>query len=110
MTLDRARIEEIARGTEGVPDGPWSAHMDDYTLHVARGSFIPDNYTLALCATGEHAGYLVRYLASVDPQTVSELCRLALIGLRAEQALTPVLDQMRANLGERLYPNQEQSQ
>lgn len=71
--LNADDLVKLLEGLEGVPAGPWSAHMDDLTLHVERSSFIPDNYTLALCATGDHAYKLTPHLARCDPDTIRAL-------------------------------------
>lgn len=67
------RLWAILDGCEGVPKGPWAAYMDDYTVHMDASHFIPDNLTLALCATGTHAFKLTPHIARLDPQTVSAI-------------------------------------
>jgi len=73
MTIDIEAIKAAAE--KATPGMVWFAHMDELKLkaHPPGSSFINDEITLALCATGEHACRVVSYLAEVQPSAVLEI-------------------------------------
>lgn len=106
MTLPLSRIEAILKGTEGVTPGPWlyrPYEFDDWGW--IRGG-PPDADGRLWPVANARAGRLLsgdaydtyrinnldpfeanaRHIANCDPQTIAELCALAIEGLKARQA------------------------
>jgi hypothetical protein len=118
MTLTSTKVIEIAAGTEGVQGGPWK--LDKFACYIWAPSEKGGDFPL-MDEPGEHGrvaelrgwGYYTgnghgalglhpdeaknrqrltgEHVARLDPATVKELCRLALIGIEAEQAYRPCL-------------------
>lgn len=97
--MDRARIEEIAKGVEGVTPGPWAVYdgcswrrigtapvlgRDYDDCAVLYPNVASDGHPDMNAGRGQDTYANLNHIARLDPQTVSELCRLALIGLGKE--------------------------
>jgi hypothetical protein len=110
MTLTSTKVKEIAAGTEGVTPGPWERvdcdnHTDRGKVHsYAVSQFdakwsphIVDALNSGVAServeSDEDGSYVwdeqgekdLAHIANCDPDTVKELCRLALIGIEAER-------------------------
>ena len=89
-TLSDTKVREIAAGTEGAQAGPWVAFHDEPSQrHYGKGVWTVNergNPSGFVCAANKatHA-----HIANCDPDTIKELCRLALIGIEAERAAHP---------------------
>jgi hypothetical protein len=92
--LSDERLREISAGCEGVTRGPWragpQAHYDDDVELYTTEPFTDQIGTLVCDGmNAEHDAKInAAHIARLDPDTVKELCRLALIGLEAERSAT----------------------
>ena len=83
-TMNRDKILEIAAGTEGVPNGEWADDKSQTPNIVAS-----ERYNLAttrlLYTPLAQVEAVTRHFLNCHPDTIKELCRLALIGIEAER-------------------------
>ncbi len=82
MPLTSTKVIEIAAGTEGVTKGPWhQSRSHDQPLLAASFEIGSPSRGIAAKVYGLDAAHI----ANCDPDTIKELCRLALIGIEAER-------------------------
>ena len=95
MTLTEEQIREILAGCEGVSEGPWKTHpVDDTSIINSSGRDVAT--TCDSSQTEREDSYDVEYermekdashIARCDPDTIRNLCELALDGLRMREFL-----------------------
>ena len=71
-------LEAIEARANKATEGPWAAHMDDFTVRV-DASYIPAQRKIALCATGDNANCNTTFIAAARqdiPDLIAEVRRL----------------------------------
>lgn len=94
MSIDTAKLDEIERGLEGVTPGPWCLQGDWRPKAKKVGGWLSTACRRPpppLFEINPFVGETIKHIANAahiarcDPQTISELVRLARIGLAAER-------------------------
>lgn len=65
-------LGDQSRGCYGLPEGPWAAYMDNYTVRTDR-TFIGEQETIAICSTGDHASICAAHIARCSPDNILKI-------------------------------------